>query len=188
MLPKIRAGDVLALAGLLVWLLAGLSCSRKQDSSGSNQSQPPAQSEKASPAYSSKLSQPFPSVLLKDLQDKVVPSDQILEGKNTVVLFVSPTCEPCSQEIEKWRPYVTSLRPPFQVIGISADSPGELSLYAKERRINFPLYSDPSAALVEYFSLSIYPTLVGVTPQRIVKFVRPGNLAGLSPAQYLKAF
>lgn len=173
---------------LLVWLLLGLGCTQKQEVSKEVSRQESDQSPKNQPADASRLSQPFPSVFLKDLSNKVVPADQLLEGKNTVILFISPTCQPCSDEIERWKPYLPSLQPPFQVIGISPEPPAELVLYVKEHQINFPLYSDPAGTLVEYFSLSTYPTLVGVTTQRIVKFIRPGYASDLTPTHYLRAF
>lgn len=175
-------------AGLLVCLAAGLSCGKKQNSPQTADSQKPAKLPEMLSADASQLSRPFPSVLLKDLNDKIVAGDRILEGKKTVVLFISPTCEPCSEEVEKWKPYLPNVKPPFQVIGISPDPVGELALYAKEHQINFPVYSDPSGKLVEHFSLSTYPTVVGVTADRIVKFIQPGYRAHLSPVQYFRAF
>jgi len=169
-------------------LLLGLSCTQKKEASKEISQEQSDQSPQNQPADASRLSQPFPSVFLKDLSNKVVPADQLLEGKNTVILFISPTCEPCSDEIERWKSYLPSLQPPFQVIGISPDRPAELLLYVKEQQINFPLYSDPAGTLVGYFSLSTYPTLVGVTPQRIVKFIQPGYHTGITPARLLRAF
>jgi len=83
---------------------------------------------------------------------------------------------------------VPTLPPSFQVIGVSADPVAELALYVKEQQINFPTYSDPSEALIDYFKISTYPTIVGVTQERTVKFIRPGYSGSLTPSQYMQAF
>ncbi|OGC88977.1 MAG: hypothetical protein A2142_03540 [candidate division Zixibacteria bacterium RBG_16_48_11] len=167
-------------------LITGLSCSKKKEPQKTSQSESEPQTGLSVDA--ARLSRPFPSVILKDLRDKVIASDQILHGKNTVVMFISPTCEPCSEEIAKWKPVVPTLDKSFQVIGVSSDPVSELVYYVKEYQINFQVYSDPAAELAGYFSISTYPTVVGVTPQGIVKFIRPGYSAQLSPARYLQAF
>ena len=185
---KLGLSELVSFVIVVALTSANLSCGKDKNSS-SREGSSSATSEKQSiPGDASRLSQPFPSVLLKDLTDKVVPTEQILAGKNTVVLFISPTCSPCSDEIKRWKSVVPTLLPPFQVIGISADPVAELALYVKEQQINFPTYSDPSEALIEYFKISTYPTIVGVTPEKIVKFIRPGYSGSLNPSQYLQAF
>jgi peroxiredoxin len=185
MVIKMARQGVLATSLLSACLLLISGCGRKQESSGPSPN-PESDQPNIGQIEVSKLSRHFPSVLLKDLEGKVVPTDLILEGKRTVVMFISPTCSPCAKEIEKWKPLMTDLEPGYQVIGISPDPAAELSYYAKEQQINFPVYSDPSGALVDYFSLSTYPTLIGVTEQRIVKYIRPGHSARISPPQYLQ--
>jgi peroxiredoxin len=178
---------VLTLALLDFVLALTLSCGKKSDST---QKTTPVESERRNTqsAEISRLSQPFPPTLLKDLINKVTPSDQILTGKNTVIIFISTTCDPCSEEIERWKPVLPNLKPPYQVIGISSETIEELSLYSRAHKVFLPLYSDPSGSLIDYFSISSYPTVMGVTPDRIVKFIRPGHVGSLYPAQYLQAF
>ena len=171
-----------------VFFLLNLNCAKQNDNPGPSSQTQPTQKKESRPGEASRLSQPFPSLLLKDLNDRVVPSDQILAGKKSVVIFLSTTCQPCTDEIERWKPLHPNLEPAYQVIGISAEPIAELALYSQERQINFPVYSDASELLVDYFSISTYPTIVGVTPDRIVKFIRPGYAADLKPAQYLQAF
>ena len=185
---KLGLFGIISIVIVLGLISASLNCGKDKNSSSQKGSSSAASENQSIQGDASRLSHPFPSVLLKDLTDKVVPTEQILAGKNTVVLFISPTCAPCSDEIKRWKPLVPTLPPPFQVIGISADPVAELALYAKEQQINFPTYSDPSEALIEYFKISTYPTIVGVTPDRVVKFIRPGYSGSLNPSQYLQAF
>ena len=185
---KLGLSEIISFVVVLALTSANLSCGKDKNSSSQKGSTSAASENQSIQGDASRLSQPFPSVLLKDLTDKVVPTDQILTGKNTIVLFISPTCAPCSDEIKRWKPLVPTLPPSFQVIGISADPVAELALYVKEQQINFPTYSDPSEALIEYFKISTYPTIVGVTPEKIVKFIRPGYSGSLTPSQYLQAF
>ena len=185
---RLHLSEILTFIIVLGLISGVLNCGKNKNSSSQEGSSSAASEDQSIQGDASRLSHPFPSVLLKDLTDKVVPTEQILAGKNTVVLFISPTCSPCSDEIKRWKSVVPTLLPPFQVIGISADPVAELALYVKEQQINFPTYSDPSEALIEYFKISTYPTIVGVTPEKIVKFIRPGYLGSLNPSQYLQTF
>jgi peroxiredoxin len=185
---KLGLSEIVSFVIVVALTSANLSCGKNKNSSSREGSSSATSENQSIQGDASRLSHPFPSVLLKDLTDKVVPTDQILAGKNTVVLFISPTCSPCSDEIKRWKSVVPTLLPPFQVIGISADPVAELALYVKEQQINFSTYSDPSEALIEYFKISTYPTIVGVTPEKIVKFIRPGYSGSLNPSQYLQTF
>ena len=183
---SLRIKNAVWCLSICLMLITGFSCSKKKGPQETSQSESEPQTGLSVDA--ARLSRPFPSVILKDLEDKVIASDRILHGKNTVVMFISPACEPCAEEIAKWKPIIPTLEKSFQVIGISSDPISELVYYVQEYQINFPVYSDPAADLVGYFSISTYPTLVGVTPQGIVKFIRPGYSAQLSPSRFLQAF
>jgi|GEM_PF-5571837 len=185
---KLRLPAILSCIILFGLISSNLSCGRNKNNSGQKNGSAAKTEGQSGQVDASRLSHPFPSVLLKNLEDRIVPSDQILDGKNTVVLFISPTCSPCSDEIKRWKPVVPTLPPSFQVIGVSADPVAELALYVKEQQINFPTYSDPSEALIDYFKISTYPTIVGVTQERTVKFIRPGYSGSLTPSQYMQAF
>lgn len=186
-----KLSGIFKTALILTWpglvLVLTLSCGKKSETTQQSTTAE-SRGKDTQPAATSRLSHPFPPTLLKDLINKITPSEQILNGKNTVIIFISTTCDPCSEEIERWKPLLPNLKPPFQVIGISSESIEELSLYSKARKVFLPLYTDPSGSLIDYFSISTYPTIVGVTKDQIVKFIHPGQAGSLPPAQYLQAF
>ncbi|MCI0531240.1 MAG: TlpA family protein disulfide reductase [candidate division Zixibacteria bacterium] len=136
----------------------------------------------------SRLSQPFPKILINGLDGNIVPTDQIFSDRNTVVILISTTCEPCSKEVARWKSYAADLSYQYQIIGICFEPVEEVAAYVRENGINFPVYSEPGGQLVEYFTVSTYPTIVGVTAQGVVKYITPGYREGISPQRYLDLF
>jgi peroxiredoxin len=104
----------------------------------------------------------FPSEELLDMDSNTVMMDSVIAGRNTLVLLLSPGCEPCAVAIDDWKEEAESLPRDLLVICLAGGDLADIRAYRSERDIPFPLYCDPYMVYTQQYDLVIFPTVVGV--------------------------
>ena len=136
------------------------------------------------------VGQAAPDFTLQDQDGKSV-SLSSLRGKKVVVYFYPRDDTPgCTKEACSFRDrYEDFLGAGAEVIGVSADPPGEHRAFADKYRLPFPLLTDADGSLRASFGV---PKMLGLIPGRVTYLIdRAGVVrhvfaAQLRPARHVR--
>lgn len=116
----------------------------------------------------------FPSEELIDMDSNTVFVDSLIAGKQTLVLFLSPGCKPCSMAIDMWKKEIDRVPDGSSVIGIGGGDLADVKAYATELDIPFPVYCDTYMLYTQQYDLVVFPTIVGLNEAGQVTLVWHG--------------
>lgn len=130
---------------------------------------------------------PFPVEELLDMDSNVVTTDSVIPGKKTLVLFLSPGCEPCAMAIEAWKKSVDTAPEDLALIGIAAGDLADVRAYRDQHEIPFPVYCDSYMLYAQQYEITAFPTLIGLNEAGQVKLVWHGYNDRYTLINYYKA-
>lgn len=123
----------------------------------------------------------FTFATLDGQQQKLYEKLQYDKG---IVLLMTTSCGFCAKEIEKWKEQMADVPSGVQLIGISNDSLGKLSNYAREKGIAFTMLCDQGGKFFEQYQVKSFPVLVLVNENKKVVKV----LSGFDPKMEVKDY
>jgi peroxiredoxin len=125
----------------------------------------------------------FPNVTLTTLDGRTLGADDLLLGKQSLVLFASTTCEACHDLIEAWTKDAAGLPGDVQIVTILDEDVDFARQWRKKTSYRFPLFCDTKSAFSERHDMHVYPTVVGVSPEGRIKFVMKAATPLFTPAR-----
>jgi peroxiredoxin len=123
----------------------------------------------------------FPSIDLIDLEGKPINTALLISGHKTVIITLSPGCEPCASMVNEWNQYADKIPPDLKIIGITNLGAGQALAYRNETGFPFQIYCDTAHVLSAVYGLEAFPTMVGLDMAGRVSFVGEGWLDGFTP-------
>ena len=129
----------------------------------------------------------FPSVGLIAEPDSMdvtahVDSRDLVAGRQAIVMFVAPNCEPCTAMVKTWSESLAGLPSDLVVFGVINAAPEERNAYRVVTDAMFPIYSDSTLTFGRQYGVSIYPTLVGLDASGSVVFVQNAVNSPVAPS------
>ena len=111
-------------------------------------------------------------------------------GQVVVVDFWATFCEPCRKSFPKYQELVDKFAGKVVVIGVSVDDPEDksaedLSAYAEELNVSFPLVWDKTQATAKAYKPPKMPTSYIIDTKGVVRYIHPGYKAD-EPAEIEK--
>lgn len=166
-------------AGLLVFVVAFIGATAGRWFAGWRQDR--ARREKLEKLYSSNparlnVGDPFPQVKLLDLGENPINTKTAIDGHMTLVFFLAPTCDMCSDLIEAYRKNIDRLPPELSVFGICPDTPAMARLYADEHNLPFSLYCDTAQSFQFDYGVIAFPTLIALDEEGVIRYVNFGMM------------
>jgi peroxiredoxin Q/BCP len=140
----------------------------------------------AKPETLLKVGQTFPDSTFVGLDGRRVGLNEMLEGKKTLLYFLSTDCGPCGILSEKFTEEFPKAGPDYKLIGISFEPTPKLIQYQEGKSINFPLYNDSLGKFTGEYKITGFPTLVGLNEKKEIVFVEFGDPKGMDLEDYLK--
>ncbi len=137
-------------------------------------------------SYPLHFRKPFPDLNVYALDGEKVSSDSLVEGKNSVVLFISTSCDVCAGMIETWRTLEYQIPDTMSVIAIVDEEFDFAREWAEQDQFPFPLYVDTRSAFALRHGVEHYPTAVGVAPDGTILYVRRGVSDMFTPSRAAK--
>ena len=125
----------------------------------------------------------FPNVSLTDANGQAITMEQIVNGKNTAIIYMSPTCGACNTIVRMWSLYKDKLPVDFQVVMISQGHPLLTSDYVKEKEFPYAYYSDSSKTLTKEYNFMRYPRAFGITANGHLAFIKHGPFDEFNPLE-----
>ncbi len=125
----------------------------------------------------------FPNVSLTTLDGRTLGADELLLGKQSLVLFASTTCEACHELIETWSKEADGLPGDVQIVTVLDEDVDFARKWREKTGFMFPLFCDTRSAFSQEHDMSVYPTVVGVSPEGRVKFVMRAATPLFTPAR-----
>ena len=124
----------------------------------------------------------FPHVELVGPGGRGTTTTAMLLGQDALVLFVARDCDPCTQAVLNWSPYLEngSSGSPV-IIAIAAGSVDDVAAYANETGLPFPVFADTQDVFRNQFELHNVPTVIGVRANGTMAFVRHGISEDFTP-------
>jgi hypothetical protein len=123
----------------------------------------------------------FPSIDLVDLDGRAVNTVSVTAGYKTVIITLSPACEPCALAVGEWSHYVDDIPPDMRILGITDTDPLQAVSYREKTAFPFPIYCDTAHVLPVVYGLNSYPTRIGINEAGRVSFVGEGWSDGFTP-------
>ncbi len=109
----------------------------------------------------------LPQIKIKDLQKKVVKTDDLYKDGPILINFWSLSCEPCKKEmvhLDKFNQQYAKAG--FRVMSINIDSPrsvAKVKSYVKAQKFSFPVFLDPKAEFFRKTGGKVMPYILIVT-------------------------
>jgi hypothetical protein len=128
----------------------------------------------------------FPYVSLINSARLSVNTHDVIAGRKTVVLFISPGCKPCTDAIKLWAPYLDKLPPDFNVIGIVNASYEYASDYLSEAGFPYPFYCDTGFVFLTEYGINGYPRCIGIDDNGRIAFLFRGPFSAFTPLDAYK--
>lgn len=113
----------------------------------------------------------FPPVPVKGLDGQATDAAALVQGRDSIVLFISLGCESCEDLTALWTRLQGELPQGLNVIGVANEEPDFAKKYLAEHPFPFPLYCDTGAVFEESFKIRAYPSVVGVLDNGSVAYV-----------------
>ncbi len=163
-------------AGIGTVLLAALvaSCGGDGGSRGASAGAEP-------PAGPLERNLPFPDVAVLGLDSTKVGAASLLRGHETIVLFISTSCETCSELVRIWNRRADRIPEGVRALLIVDEEVGYAADYARKNGIRLPLYCDTRSVFGRQHKMDILPSAAGVRPDGTVAFVRRGATPLFTP-------
>ncbi len=115
----------------------------------------------------------IPSTKVTELNNKEIPFNTVLHGKKpNVIIFFSPDCDHCQDELLSIKTNIKSLDS-IQFVLVSNKPTSFLNSYAQQIGIqkfkNIKIVSDANNNLVRYYDIGNYPSMVIYDAKKIFK-------------------
>lgn len=121
-----------------------------------------------------RINEPFPDEELYDLEGNRISTKQLVAGKPLLILFIAPGCEPCKSALDVWTPEIAEISDRAKVIGIAAGDVEDVAAYKAKMGLEFPVYCDVDYMFPQQYDIVSFPSIVGVTAEGLVGFVKHG--------------
>ncbi len=121
-----------------------------------------------------KIGEAFPVEELVDLDSNIVSTGDFAAGKPALILFISPGCEPCKMALDVWAGEIPEISDKVSVFAIAAGDVSDIVAYKAKIGVDFPVYCDVDYLFPQQYDITSFPSIVGVTKNRLVAFVVHG--------------
>jgi len=128
-----------------------------------------------SPASGS-IGDTFPLVNLLDTGGNPVELDKLIKGHETLVFFLAPTCDMCTDLVEAYRRESDRFPLDLKAFGVCPDLPGAVSTYAEEHDIPFPIFCDTAQSFQSKHGVVAFPTLMALDKHGVIRYVNFGMM------------
>jgi peroxiredoxin len=140
-----------------------------------------AQQEKLEELYSKSpanvlIGKAFPGVELIDLDSEIVDIEGQIEGHKTLVFFLAPACDMCTDLINAYRRESEGFPSDLQAFAVCPDLPQVAQVYASEHDLPFPLYCDTTQRFQSGHGVVAFPTLMALDSRGIVRYMNFGMM------------
>lgn len=133
-----------------------------------------------------KVGQVFPDHTFMTLDGRRADLYQTLEGKKSLLVFLSTDCHPCGALTDAFNKEYPKIGPDYKLLGISFEPLTKMIQYRDEKKLAFPLYQDTLGKFTGQYKIDSYPTLIGLNEKKEIAFIEFGNRQGKDLKDYLK--
>lgn len=118
----------------------------------------------------------FPQLELLDLEENPVNTKTAMNEHITLVFFLAPTCDMCSDLIEAYRKNTDRLPSELSAFGICPDTPAMARFYADEHDLPFSLYCDTAQSFQFDYGVIAFPTLMALDEKGVIRYINFGMM------------
>ncbi len=133
-----------------------------------------------------KAGETFPACTFMGLDGQPADLYQTLEGKKSLMVFLSTDCHPCGALTDKFNEEYPKAGTEYKLVGISYEPLPKMMQYRDEKKLTFPLYQDTLGKFTAQYGIDSYPTLIGLNEKQQIVFIEFGNKKGEDLGDYLK--
>jgi len=107
----------------------------------------------------------MPDFSLPTLEGKSIQLSQYVQKKPTLLVFFSPRCSPCEDEVVDLVQYFkTQEQADFQVLLVAEESKKDLLKFKEEFEIDFPIVYDAKGSAFEKYQVNLIPANFLISP------------------------
>ncbi len=133
-----------------------------------------------------KVGEAFPNYTFMGLDGQMADLQKTLEGKKSLLVFLSTDCHPCGELTKKFTEEYPKAGADYKLLGISYEPLPKLTQYREERKVSFPVYQDMLGKFTAQYGINSFPTLVGLNEKQQIVFIEFGNRERQDLEDYLK--
>jgi peroxiredoxin len=115
--------------------------------------------------------QTFPDVSVYDLEGTETSTDRLTRGHDSLVFFVSLSCDVCEEVMESWREQIDQIPDHLTVFAVTEEEVRFARQFAELHDFPFPLYCDEQGIFATRYLMSVFPSVVAVTGQGRIAFI-----------------
>ncbi len=127
-----------------------------------------------------------PQVEIIDIDGQPFYLKDLVSGQNTVVLFMSVGCDPCTEAIEQWKEYAADIPEGLQVIGVNNGDCDDVGDYIAMTGMPYPVYCDTAHVLALDYGINQYPSIMGIGSDGVIAFLGAGMYEFFTPQNALE--
>jgi hypothetical protein len=117
---------------------------------------------------------PFPDIRLVQRSGGITSTGQLVRGSAALVVFAGRNCGACAESLSAWSSAPDRFPAPVRRFVIIAGDPDPAAIGAAAAGIDWPIYGDAADEFGTRYDLNVFPTVVGVTADGRIAFVRHG--------------
>jgi peroxiredoxin len=118
----------------------------------------------------------LPEVELIDVDGKTVDLKALIDGRKTLIFFLAPTCDMCTDLIDAYRRESEGFSTGLEAFGICPDVPDMARVYAEENDLPFPLFCDTAQSFQSEHGVVAFPTLMALDTNGVIQYLNFGMM------------
>jgi peroxiredoxin len=118
----------------------------------------------------------FPEVELIDVDGKYADLEKLIEGHKTLVFFLAPTCDMCTDLIDAYRRESEGFSTGLKALAVCPDIPDMARAYADEHDLPFPIYCDTAQSFQSEHGVVAFPTLMALDTRGVIRYMNFGMM------------
>jgi peroxiredoxin len=115
--------------------------------------------------------QTFPDVAVLDLEGAKISTEQLTRGYDSLIFFISVSCDACEELIEAWRERTDQIPEHLVVFAVTEEDVTFARRFAESREFPFPLYCDEEGIFSTRYQVVVFPCVVAVTGEGRIAYV-----------------
>jgi peroxiredoxin len=144
---------VSAVVGVLVALAASAWFFATQQNTGKQKER----AGRASVEEFTTSNQPLPAYRIANLEQQEISADELRHGR-VLLVYLTTSCEPCIKEVAAISRLHRDAPPDLRIYGISFERPAQVTTFAKEFDLKFPVLIDMSSQLARSLDVHYFPS------------------------------
>jgi peroxiredoxin len=130
----------------------------------------------------------FPYVELMSVEGDPVNTKALMRDRESLVFFVSLSCEACEELIQTWMDLKDEIPPDLNLFAVTDEEVEFARDFLQQNPFPFPLYCDVKNTFGDRYEVDVFPTVVGTSAEGRIAFLGKAVTPLFTPEKAMAMF